>query len=192
MVAGRSMDRHRAVDGGAGVLDVAAGTILPGAYLVEKARLAGIPVVAADMHQDIAQAFTDETGLTANNMLNDLGDPHSGIWHQMRAEQAANTVKDFTLAAQPWNLAQKPTYALVFGKGHTHETTDPYGVSAAMEYGGIPGAFDRLGLSYGLTEKADAVDFRVERRQQARRHVGSLPVASMVEVNSGANPIPKQ
>jgi hypothetical protein len=155
-------------------------TILPGEYLIEKALLRGITVVNADMHEEIGKIFGEIAGVNEDGAMLEPNETMNAIGNQIRVEQAANTAKDFALAAQPWHLAEKPTYAVVCGKGHTHEfpADHPFSMPGLMAHGGLPAAFDRMGITYGLTSMPDAIDFRVGKK--TAEYAGSVGLAGAV------------
>lgn len=132
-------------------------TINPFQYAVQAALLKGIPVVAADMHADTFASYAEVVGLPSYETLDEGGTfvkaysvpSHEGtsefyVYHSLREEQAANTVKDYARNALPEIQANdtKPTYALLMGTGHVHG--DHTAVPAPTA--GLVTAFARMGL----------------------------------------------
>jgi hypothetical protein len=127
-------------------------TIEPMFYAQELAALRGIPVVAADIHQDIATVFEEIIGESIPDVPC-LSWPFQSIYFSLRNEQAANTVKDYARNALPTLGQQKPTYALLVGPGHIDQA-----YSNAVGSRSVVDAFDRMGLHVAVDMLPSAYD----------------------------------
>jgi len=133
--------------------------LTPSDYALELARLKGVPIVVADMHKEVQQQYINIVDDAPDIALE--GNSLEQIYHQLRVEQAAHTVKDYALDHAPWALPTKPTYAVLWGKAHM---IGPEEYGAVTQHGTMQDAFTRMGLQSHVEILQDAGRFRLLAR----------------------------